>query len=128
MTNPTNTVYGIKRFVGHAFDDQAVQEDTKNAPFSISKAESGGVSAKLGEKEYSPEEISAMILRKLKDDAEMRLGGQHKKKAVNHCACIFSMMHKEKANKRCRKKIAGLEVKKNLSTSQTAAGHWHYGF
>ena len=74
VTNPTNTVYGIKRFIGHSFDDAAVQEDIKNAPFSVVKSSTGGVSAMLGEKEHSPEEVSAMILRKLKEDAEARLG------------------------------------------------------
>ena len=74
VTNPKNTVYGIKRFIGHTYDESAVQKDKKTVPFEVSKSDNGGVEVKLGDKGYRPEEISAMILTKLKNDAEAKLG------------------------------------------------------
>src|SRR5437762_13203531 len=68
VTNPKNTVFGIKRFIGHTFDESAVQKDKAIVPFEVSKSQSGGVRVKMGDKDYSPEEISAMILSKLKAD------------------------------------------------------------
>src|SRR6185436_13043640 len=70
VTNPKNTVFGIKRFIGHNFEEEAVQKDKITVPFEVSRAESGGVAVKMGEQNYRPEEISAMILSKLKADAE----------------------------------------------------------
>src|SRR3989344_2490889 len=60
VTNPKNTVFGIKRFIGHNFDEEAVQKDIKTVPFEVSKGEAGGVSVKIGDKNYRPEEISMM--------------------------------------------------------------------
>ena len=74
VTNPKNTVFGIKRFIGHTFDDEAVQKDKGIVPFEISKSSTGGVKVKMGDKDYSAEEISAMILSKLKADAEAKIG------------------------------------------------------
>lgn len=74
VTNPKNTVFGIKRFIGHTFEDEAVQKDKAIVPFEISKSSKGGVQVKMGDKESSPEEISAMILAKLKADAEAKIG------------------------------------------------------
>lgn len=74
VTNPKNTVFGIKRFIGHTFDDEAVQKDKAIVPFEMSKSDKGGVKVKMGDKDYSPEEISGMILSKLKADAEAKIG------------------------------------------------------
>ncbi len=74
VTNAKNTVFGIKRFIGHAFDDEAVQKDKAIVPFEVKKSSTGGVLVKMADKDYSPEEISAMILSKLKVDAEAKLG------------------------------------------------------
>jgi len=74
VTNPTNTVYGIKRFIGHSFDEEAVQKDKVNVPYKVAKSGTGGVVIQLGDKSYSPEELSAQILGKLKSDAESKLG------------------------------------------------------
>jgi molecular chaperone DnaK len=74
VTNPTNTVYEIKRLIGHNFDEDSVQRDKKIVPFEIEKSETGGVKIKMGDKWYRPEEISAMVLAKLKADAEAKLG------------------------------------------------------
>src|SRR3989338_8918337 len=77
-TNPKNTVFQIKRFIGHSYDEKAVDKDRKAVPFEIRKSGSGGIEVHLGAspggsnepKWYRPEEISAMILQKLKQDAE----------------------------------------------------------
>ncbi len=74
VTNAKNTVFGIKRFIGHTFDDTAVQKDKAIVPFEIMKSATGGVKVKISDKEYSPEEVSAMILSKMKADAEAKVG------------------------------------------------------
>src|SRR3989338_499847 len=74
VTNPKNTVYQIKRFIGHNFDEAGVQSDAKNVPFETRKAKNGGVEVNMAGKWLRPEEISAMVLQKLKNDAESRLG------------------------------------------------------
>ena len=123
VTNPTNTVYGIKRFIGHAFSDEAVQEDVKNAPFSVKQSSTGGVSAVLGDKEYSPEEVSAMVLRKLKEDAEARLGGSVTEAVITVPAYFNDAQRKATKD---AGKIAGLEVKRIINEPTAAA--LAYGF
>src|SRR3989338_8951058 len=73
-TNPKNTLHGIKRLMGHRYDDKEVERDRASVPFAILKSDDGGVKVTLGEKYHRPEEISAMILQKLKKDAESKLG------------------------------------------------------
>src|SRR3989338_7260652 len=82
VTNPKNTVYQIKRFIGHNFDEPGVEKDRKTVPFETRKSTNGGIEILMGDpssasgqgKWYRPEEVSAMILQKLKQDAEKRLG------------------------------------------------------
>src|SRR3989344_5881623 len=74
VTNPKNTVYQIKRFIGHSFDEAAVAKDRASVPFETQKGANGGIEVKMGDKSYRPEDISAMILQKLKQAAEARLG------------------------------------------------------
>jgi molecular chaperone DnaK len=74
VTNPKNTVFGIKRFIGHTFDDLGVQKDKAIVPFEVFKSSISGIKVKINDKEYTPEEISAMILSKLKADAEAKIG------------------------------------------------------
>jgi len=64
VTNPHNTVFGIKRFIGHTFDGKEAQKDKLTVPYEISKSATGGVEIKMGDKSYRPEEISAMIITK----------------------------------------------------------------
>ncbi|MEK7208149.1 MAG: molecular chaperone DnaK [Patescibacteria group bacterium] len=123
VTNPRNTVYTIKRFIGHSFDDPAVQKDIKTVPYEVRKASNGGIEVKIGEKWERPEEISAKILAKLKADAEARLG--HKiTDAIITVPAYFNDSQRQ-ATKDAGK-IAGLEVKRIINEPTAAA--LAYGF
>ena len=74
IVNPENTVFSIKRLIGRKFQESSVQDDMKRLPYKITEASNGDCRVVLGGKEYSPQEISAMILQKLKTDAEAYLG------------------------------------------------------
>ena len=74
VTNPKNTITGIKRFIGHTFDDPGVQKDKASVSYEVVRGANGGVEVVMQGKNSRPEEISAMILGKLKTDAETKLG------------------------------------------------------
>ena len=123
VTNPKNTIFGIKRYVGHRFEDAEIQKDEKTAPFDISKSSDGGVLVKLEDKEYRPEEISAMILQKLKNDAEDRLGYK-----INEAVITVPAYFNDSQRKATKDagKIAGLDVKRIINEPTAAA--LAYGF
>ncbi|MBV9159299.1 MAG: molecular chaperone DnaK [Candidatus Kaiserbacteria bacterium] len=123
VTNPKNTVYQIKRFIGHNFDEPGVQKDKGAVPFEIRKAANGGIEVQMGDKWYRPEEVSAMILQKLKQDAEARLG-ETIAEAVITVPAYFNDTQRQ-ATKDAGK-IAGLDVKRIINEPTAAA--LAYGF
>lgn len=123
VTNPKNTIFQIKRFIGHTFDEGAVQKDKESVPFELQKSVNGGIEVKMGDKWYRPEEISAMILQKLKADAEARLG-EKITEAVITVPAYFNDSQRQ-ATKDAGK-IAGLDVKRIINEPTAAA--LAYGF
>ena len=107
ITNPDNTIFSIKRLMGRKFDEPTVEYDRKLLPFKITKAANGDAWVAMGDKEYSPPEISAMILQKLKMDAEAYLG-EKVTEAVITVPAYFNDSQRQ-ATKDAGK-IAGLEV------------------
>ena len=116
VTNPENTVFSIKRFMGRKFDE--VNEEMKMVPYSVVRASNGDVRVNAGGKEYSPPEISAMILQKLKQAAEEYLG-QPVKKAVITVPAYFNDAQRQ-ATKDAGQ-IAGLEVMRIVNEPTAAA-------
>ncbi len=123
VTNPKNTIFQIKRFIGHNFDETQVQKDVKSIPFETRKSDNGGIEVKMGEKWYRPEEISAMIIQKLKADAEARIG-ETITEAVITVPAYFNDAQRQ-ATKDAGK-IAGLDVKRIINEPTAAA--LAYGF
>ena len=123
VTNPLNTIFQIKRFMGHSFDEPAVQKDIKAIPYEVRKAKDGGIEVKMGDKFYRPEEISAMILSKLKADVEAKLG-EKITEAVITVPAYFNDAQRNATKDAGR--IAGLDVKRIIPEPTAAA--LAYGF
>lgn len=117
VTNPKNTIYEVKRLIGRNYNDKEVQRDLKLMGYEIVKS-GNGVKVKMGDKDYSPEEISAMVLSKLKADAEAFLGDKVTE-AVITVPAYFDDSQRQ-ATKDAGK-IAGLEVKRIINEPTAAA-------
>lgn len=122
VTNSENTIFSVKRLIGRRFEDETIQEDIKMVPYKIVKA-GEGVKVKMHDKEHTPQEISAMILQKLKADAEEKLGEKIEE------AVITVPAYFDDAQRQATKdagEIAGLKVKRIINEPTAAA--LAYGF
>jgi molecular chaperone DnaK len=122
VTNPSNTISAVKRLIGRKFEDEEVQRDLNTVPYKIVKS-GEGVKVVMGDKEYSPQEISAMVLSKLKADAEAKLG-EKITEAVITVPAYFDDSQRQATKDAGR--IAGLDVKRIINEPTAAA--LAYGF
>jgi len=124
VTNPKNTVFAVKRFIGRRFSDPEVQKELKRLPYETRERADGGVEIKLGEKWYTPIEISSMILQKIKLDAEEKLG-EKAEVAVITCPANFDDSQR-KATKTAGE-IAGFKVLRIINEPTAAALCYGFG-
>ena len=116
VTNPKNTIFGIKRFIGKKFNE--IQDIAKLMPYNVKEGKNGSIVVNIGEKDYTPEEISAMILQKLKRDAEAYLG-EKVDKAVITVPAYFN--DSQRQSTKDAGKIAGLEVLRIINEPTAAS-------
>ncbi|PZC48915.1 MAG: molecular chaperone DnaK [Chloroflexi bacterium] len=118
VTNPENTVFSVKRLMGRKFDDPEIQRVMERLPYKVVKASNGDAHVQMGDKSYSPPEVSAMILQKLKQDAETKLGEQITQ-AVITVPAYFNDSQRQATKDAGR--IAGLEVLRIINEPTAAS-------
>src|SRR5699024_7849909 len=118
VTNPTNTLYAIKRLIGRTFDDPTTQRDIETVPYQIVKSDNGDAWVQVGDKKMAPPEISAKILQKMKSTAEDYLG-ESVTEAVITVPAYFNDSQRQATKDAGR--IAGLEVKRIINEPTAAA-------
>ncbi len=123
VTNPENTIYGIKRFMGHKFSDPEIQKSREHLPFKIQEGKDSGVEVILEGKPMRPEEISSMILAKIKADVEAKLGEKITEAVITVPAYFNDAQRKATKDAGA---IAGLDVKRIINEPTAAA--LAYGF
>lgn len=118
ITNPQNTIASVKRLIGRKFNDPEVQKDKKISSFEIKESADGGVEIKMGDNWHKPEEISAMILSKLKKDAEEKLGEKIEEAVITVPAYFDDSQRQATKN---AGEIAGLKVRRIINEPTAAA-------
>lgn len=118
VTNPKNTVFSVKRLIGRRFSDEEVKQDQKNMPYEIKEGKNSSVEVVMGDKNYTPQEVSAFILQKIKKDAEDYLG-ETVTEAVITVPAYFNDSQRQ-ATKDAGK-IAGFDVKRIINEPTAAA-------
>ena len=118
ITNPANTIFSVKRLIGRRFSDPAVERDKSWLPFELREAADGGVEIKMSDRWYKPEEISAMILAKLKADAEAKLGEPIEEAVITVPAYFDDSQRQATKN---AGEIAGFRVRRIINEPTAAA-------
>ncbi len=118
ITNPENTLHSIKRLIGRKFSDAEVQSDAKWLSYKIKEASNGGVEVKMGDKWYKPEEISAIVLAKIKADAEAKLGETIEEAIITVPAYFDDSQRQATKN---AGEIAGFKVRRIVNEPTAAA-------
>lgn len=118
ITNPKNTIFSMKRLIGRKFTDPEIQKDKSWLPYEIQASETGGVKIKMGDKWYTPEEISAFVLAKLKADAEAKLGEKVEEAVITVPAYFDDSQRQATKN---AGEIAGFKVRRIINEPTAAA-------
>jgi len=118
VSNTANTIFAAKRLIGRTFEGEAVQKDIKTLPYEVVKADNGDAWVKANGKKYAPSEISASVLRKMKETAEKYLGSEVTKAVITVPAYFNDSQRKATKD---AGKIAGLEVERIINEPTAAA-------